>query len=160
MKNWLKFIAVFILSLSIIITILIFWNANKPFNKIEEQAEKLALESNVLSRVTESYVYNGSKPYITVFGEDENGEKKAVFVPISLEEDAIQEVMLKEGITEKQALALASKEKNIKKILHTKLGYESVGPVWEITYMNDSDNINYVYIMFEDGQWWKRILNL
>lgn len=160
MKNWLKFIAVFILSLSIIITILIFWNAKKPFNKIEEQAEKLALESNVLSTVTDSYVYNGSKPYITVFGEDENGEKKAVFVPISLEEDAIQEVFLKEGITEKQALALANKEKNIKKILHTKLGYESVGPVWEITYMNDSDHINYVYIMFEDGQWWKRILNL
>lgn len=41
-----------------------------------------------------------------------------------------------------------------------KLGYEEVGPVWEITYTNSDDKLNYVYIIFEDGQWWKRILNL
>lgn len=160
MKNWIKFIILFILSLSIIITVTIFWNAQKPFNEIEEQAEQLALSSNVLSSITNSYVYNGSKPYVTVFGEDENGDEKAVFVPISLEEDAIQEVNLKDGITEEQALAQVNKELGSNEILHTKLGYESVGAVWEITYMNDSDNVNYVYIMFEDGQWWKRILNL
>lgn len=160
MKNWLIFIAVFILSLSIIITVLIFWNAKKPFDNIEEKAEELALSSDSLKKVTDSYVYNGSKPYVTVFGEDEDGEKKAVFVPISLEEEAIQEVFLKEGITEKEALAQLNKEQDVKKILHTKLGYESVGAVWEITYTNNSDNVNYVYIVFEDGQWWKRILNL
>lgn len=160
MKNWLTFIAVFILSLGLIITILVFWNANKPFNEIEEKAEKLALSSEVLSTVTKSYVYNGSKPYVTVFGEDEDGEEKVVFVPISLEEEAIQEAYLKDGITEEQALAHLKDEKDIKKILHTKLGYESVGVVWEITYMNNSDNVNYVYLMFEDGEWWKRILNL
>ena len=34
------------------------------------------------------------------------------------------------------------------------------GAVWEIIYLNDADKLNYVYILFEDGQWWKRILNL
>ena len=51
-------------------------------------------------------------------------------------------------------------EQNVKQVLHTKLGYEEPGAVWEIAYINKSDKLNYVYILFEDGQWWKRILNL
>ncbi|WP_449441709.1 cell wall elongation regulator TseB-like domain-containing protein [Ureibacillus acetophenoni] len=49
--------------------------------------------------VTDSYIYNGNKPYVTVFGEDEEGNEKAVFVPISLEEKSIQEVYLQDGIS-------------------------------------------------------------
>lgn len=72
----------------------------------------------------------------------------------------IQEVYLQDGITEEQALSVLNNKEEVKEILHTKLGYEEVGAVWEITYTNESDELNYVYILFEDGQWWKRILNL
>lgn len=82
-----------------------------------------------------------------------------MFVPITLDEKSIQQVYLKDGITKEQALSVLS-DQEVKEILHTKLGYEEPGAVWEITYLNDSDKLNYVYILFEDGQWWKRILNL
>ncbi|HWK24719.1 MAG TPA: DUF5590 domain-containing protein [Ureibacillus sp.] len=160
MKNWIIFISVFIVSLALVISVLVIWKSDKPFDDIEEKAEDLALSSHSLASVSDSYVYNGNKPYVTVFGEDEDGNKKAIFVPISLEEKSIQEVNLQDGVTKEQALSVLNNEVEVNEILHTKLGYEEVGPVWEITYKNDEEKLNYVYITFEDGQWWKRILNL
>ncbi|WP_235801782.1 cell wall elongation regulator TseB-like domain-containing protein [Ureibacillus manganicus] len=159
-KNWVIFIVLFILSMSLVISILVISQAISPIKNIEQKAEELAISTNSLAVVTNSYIYNGNKPYVTVFGEDEDGNEKAVFVPISLEENSIQEVYLQDGITREQALSVIDNEKDIKKILHTKLGYEEAGVVWEISYTNKADKLNYVYILFEDGQWWKRILNL
>ncbi|MEO4053055.1 DUF5590 domain-containing protein [Solibacillus sp. CAU 1738] len=160
MKNWIIFSTVFLISLSLVISVIVLWKADAPFNGIEEQAEQLALTSKSLAIVSESYTYNGNKPYVTVFGVDEYGKEKAIFVPISLEENSIQEVFLQDGITKEQALSVLSNEPSVKKILHTKLGFEEPGAVWEITYLNNTDQLNYVYILFEDGEWWKRILNL
>ncbi|MEG0386646.1 MAG: hypothetical protein RR642_18105, partial [Solibacillus sp.] len=86
--------------------------------------------------------------------------KKAIFVPTNLEEDSIQDVFLKDGITEKQALSVLKNEGNVQKVLHIKLGYEEPGAVWEISYLNDKDKLNYVYILFEDGDEWLGIKNL
>jgi len=161
MKNWIIFISVFIVSLALVISVLVIWKSDKPFDEIQEKAEELALTSNSLAVVSDSYVYNGNKPYVTVFGEDEDGNEKAIFVPISLEEKSIQEVFLQDGVTKEQALSVLNNEVEVNEILHTKLGYEEeIGPVWEITYTNEDEKLNYVYIIFEDGQWWKRILNL
>ncbi|HWL12415.1 MAG TPA: DUF5590 domain-containing protein [Ureibacillus sp.] len=160
MKNWIIFISVFIVSLALVISILVIWKSDEPFDEIEEKAEKLAISSNSLAVVSDSYVYNGNKPYVTVFGEDEDGNEKAVFVPISLEEKSIQEVLLKDGVTKEQALSVLNSEEKVNEVLHVKLGYEEVGAVWEITYTSGNEKLNYVYIIFEDGQWWKRILNL
>jgi len=160
MKNWLIFISVFIVSLSLVISILVLWKAEAPFRSIEEQAEQLALDAKALAIVSESYTYNGKHSYVTVFGVDEYGDKKAVFVPTNLDEDSIQEVILEDGITEKQALSVFKNEGNVQKVLHMKLGYEEPGAVWEITYLNDHDQLIYVYILFKDGDWWKRITNL
>ena len=153
MKNWLIFGVIFIASLTLAITSLVLWKADAPFNDMEQQAEELALSSKSLAVVSDSYIYNGNKPYITVFGVDEYGKEKAIFVPISLEEDLIQEVFLQDGITAEQALSVVSNEKNVKEILHTKLGYEEAGAVWEVVYINEAEKLNYVYILFEDGQW-------
>ena len=138
------------------------WKASKPENDIRKDAEAFALEKKALAVVHDSYAYNGNSPYVTVLGVDEYGEEKAIFVPITLKEDAMQEVFLADGITKEQAIAVLTKtnEVNVKEILHTKLGYEEAGAVWEITYKSKQEKLNYVYILFEDGQWWKRILNL
>ncbi len=160
MKKWLIFSAVFILAVSLVLGVFMLWKSSKPFYDIRGQAEELTLQSKALAVVTDSYTYNGNKPYVTVFGLDEYGKEKAVFVPISLEVNAIQEVFLMDGITEAEALGDLYSQVKVKEILHTKLGYEEAGAVWEITYKNESDKLNYVYILFEDGQWWKRILNL
>lgn len=67
---------------------------------------------------------------------------------------------LEEGISEQRAVDLVMKDVKDGKLLHAKLGVEEIGPVWEITYVNAEDNLNYVYLLFDNGEWWKRISNL
>lgn len=160
MKKWLIFITVFIVSLSLIISIYVLWKAYAPIKGIETQAEELALETKELALVSDSYAYNSNDSYVSVFGIDEDGEEKVVFVPTSLKKGDIETVFLNDGITSEQALSVIGNEENVKEVLQVKLGYEEPGAVWEIIYLNDADKLNYVYILFEDGQWWKRILNL
>lgn len=160
MKKRLIYSVVLLLVASLAISIFVLWKAGKPSNDIRKDAEELVLDTKHLAVVKDSYTYNGSKPYITVIGLDEYGDEKAVFVPITLDAELIQEVFLGKGISKQQALSVLSSEVNVKEILHTKLGFEEAGAVWEITYLNQSDKLNYVYILFEDGKWWKRILNL
>lgn len=160
MKNWILFGAMFVASIAMLMTVLVLWKAGAPFTKIEKQAEELALSTGKLMHVKESYTYNGNNPYVTVIGTDEAGKEKALFVPVNLDEDFIQQTLLEDGITEQEALSVLASETKVSEILHTKLGFEEAGVVWEISYINDKDDLNYVYILFEDGQWWKRILNL
>lgn len=160
MKKQLIISAVCIVAVVLATSFFVIWKAEKPFSDIRNDAEQLALDTKVLAVVKDSYTYNGNKPYVTVFGLDEYGKEKAVFIPVTLEEDAIQEVFEEDGITEKQAISILAQEVEVGEILHTKLGYEEAGAVWEITYKNKKGKLNYVYILFEDGQWWKRILNL
>lgn len=83
-----------------------------------------------------------------------------MFVPKDDSKAKLEEVLMEDGTSEKEALYVVSKKDNVKEILHIKLGIEEPGVVWEITYLNQEDKLNYVYILFENGQWWKRILNL
>ena len=160
MKKRLLYSVMFTFIACLAISVFVLWKASKPENDIRKDAEAFALETKALAVVNDSYAYNGNSPYVTVFGVDEYGEEKAIFVPITLKENAMQEVFLADGITKEQAIAVLTNEVNVKEILHTKLGYEEAGAVWEITYKSKQDKLNYVYVLFEDGQWWKRILNL
>jgi uncharacterized protein YpmB len=160
MKKWITFISVFVLSLAFLISLFVIWQSKLPFSKQEDRAVQIALDQKALAQVDDAVVYSGTNAYVTVFGMDENGEEKAVFIPTKTSKEPIEEVLLKDGITEKQAIKVVQEEFNVKEVLHTKLGLEDSKVVWEITFFNENDKLNYVYILFENGKWWKRILNL
>ena len=160
MKRWIIFITVFILSLSLVISLFVIWKAGQPFSKEQDKAEQLVLSEKKLKVVTDSEVYSGSNTYVTVSGNDVKGNGKAVFIPITGKDLDIEEVLLKEGISKKQAIEAVQTEFKVKEILHTKLGWEQDNAVWEITFLNKNDKLNYVYLLFENGKWWKRILNM
>ena len=160
MKNWVIYSVAIVASLVIVIAVGVLWITASPFLDVQKKAERLVLSTDRLVEVEESYVYHGKSPYVTVLGKDEDGEEKALFVPINMKEEFIQTVRIADGVTAEQALSALNDEAEVKEILHSKLGFEEVGAVWEITYVNEQNTLNYEYIMFEDGQWWKRILNL
>ncbi|MGE6488807.1 DUF5590 domain-containing protein [Paenisporosarcina sp. NPDC076898] len=159
MKKWVIFISVFILSLSLCISLFVLWKAGQPFKSAKQDAEQVAISEKKLSEVTDSQVYSSSNTYITVLGKDENGEEKAVFIPSS-QKLKIQEVLMKDGISKKEAIKAVEDEFEVKEVLHSKLGWEQKQAVWEITFLNENDKLNYVYLFFDNGKWWKRILNL
>lgn len=161
MKKWLIFISVFIVSLSLVISFFVIMNAGKPFKEVKEKAEQVAISENKLEQVTGSEVYNGVNSYTTVRGKDAKGIDKAVFIPNTKSKKlSIEEVQLKDGISKNQAIKIVQEEFKVKEVLHTKLGWEQDNAVWEITFLNEKDKLNYVYLFFENGKWWKRILNL
>lgn len=160
MKKWFIFISVFILSLSLCISLFVIWKAGQPFRSAKQDAEQVAISEKMLTEVTDSQVYSSTNTYITVLGNDENGEEKAVFIPSSNQKLKIEEVLMKDGISKKQAIKTVQDEFEVKEVLHTKLGWEQNHAVWEITFLNENDKLNYVYLLFENGKWWKRILNM
>ena len=159
-KKWFLFIVIFVLSLTVIISLLIYFQAKSPFANAKDEAESYVLDNNLLAQVDKAYVYNNTSTFHTVIGTTAKGNKKAYFLPDKQSDEKIMEVNLEEGISEQQAVDLAMKDVKGGKLLHAKLGVEEIGPVWEITYVNAKDNLNYVYLLFDNGEWWKRISNL
>jgi len=161
MKKWVIFISVFVISLSLVISLFVIWTAGQPFRDVKEKAEQVAISEKKLEQVTNSEVFNSNYTYTTVRGTDENGTKKAVFIPTSKNKEmSIEEVQMKDGISKNQAIKIVQEEFKVKEVLHTKLGWEQDNAIWEITFLNENDKLNYVYLLFENGKWWKRILNL
>jgi uncharacterized protein YpmB len=159
MLNWIKFIVVFLLTLTVVITITVLVNANKPISDAKKAAIDSALESGQLVSVSSAEIFNGTESFVTVFGKGKDGSKKAVFVDGKLDGD-FEEVLLADGISAKKAIANVQQELKVKTVLHVTLGMEEEGPVWEVAFKGENGKLNYVYVFFEDGQWWKRILNL
>ncbi|MGI2327040.1 DUF5590 domain-containing protein [Planococcus sp. YIM B11945] len=158
MKQWITFIVGFLsfLFVSLLLITIIF--GNKPYSDTEKQAIKRVESEKLLEEVDRAYVYMNETTSVTIIGSDSKGKLKAVFVPAGKGE---MEVLNLEGkVTAKEARQIALEEMDVKEILHTKLGLESEGPVWEVAFVNKEDRLNYVYVMAEDGKWWKRILNL
>lgn len=159
MLNWIRFIAGFLLVLTFVIILIVFYNAGSPFSIAKKSAIDAVIGTGQLETVERTETYNGTIPQITVFGTDKEGVPKAVFVERGSEE-GFTEVRLVDGITADQAIETVKKELDVKKVLHVTLGIEEEGPVWEVAFKSENGNLNYVYVLFENGQWWKRILNL
>ncbi len=159
MLNWIRFITVFLIVLTVIIVVTVFYSANKPLTSAKEQASDQAIKSGQLVSVDSVQIYNGTQSFMTVFGVNEKGEEIAVFVDENSEKD-FGTVKLEDGITSKQAVSTVKEELDVKKVLHVTLGVEEAGPVWEVAFKSDNGKLNYVYVYFESGLWWKRILNL
>lgn len=158
MKQWITFILGFLSFLAVALMIVIIVVGNKPFSAVEKQAINRVESENLLSEIDRAYVYSNKQTSVTVIGTDTEGKPKAAFVPA--EGDKIETIDLEDKVTAQEARGIALKEMKVKDILHTKLGMESEGPVWEVAFINEEDQLNYVYILAKDGAWWKRILNL
>lgn len=160
MKNWIKFFSIFFVILAVVLTAIITIMAYYPFNKATKEAEKVVQSEQLLSNITSSYVYSSKVSYVTVFGENDNKQQAAVFVNQGDLKAEKQQIILADGITEAEAIKAATKGLKVKTVLHAKLGIEKPGVVWEVSFKDDKDQLNYVYVLFETGQWWKKVTNL
>ncbi|WP_227395298.1 cell wall elongation regulator TseB-like domain-containing protein [Jeotgalibacillus aurantiacus] len=157
MKKWILILsscfAVFLTTL-----IILFFIARHPLSDQLNQAEEIA-RSEFNITVEDSYHFNGSEVYSIVKGTDPEGEQLLVFIPEN-DELEIEMRQLDEGIEEEEVLSMLNAEDEPAKILSSKIGFESVGPVWEIVYKDQEDTLNYYYVKFDDGEWWRTIRNL
>jgi uncharacterized protein YpmB len=156
-KKWIIFFSVLFLVV-ISVSILIYFNSRKPLETDTEKAVARAKEESSIESIDETSYYNSSKSYIVIRGK--NAEEEDIIVWVPKKSGEIVEKKWANGITEKQAINKLKDEKQPKEILSVHLGLESVGPVWEITYLDDKEHLNYFYLLFENGEWWRKIENL
>lgn len=161
MLNWIKFLTVFLLGLTTVLAVIVFYNAYKPVAAANTVGAEKAIQSGQVTSINSIQIYNGTKSYVTVFGVNPKGEEIAVFVDESSDDvQEYEEVKLTAGITAKEAEKLVREELQVDKILSISLGIEEESPVWEVVFKNNNGKLNYVYLLFKDGHWWKKILNL
>jgi uncharacterized protein YpmB len=136
----------------------IFLKARSPVNDRAEAAiQRAEAEADVASTEDVS-LYNGNKSYVVITGRNSEDEKIVVWVP---EKD--RDIIVKkwaDGISKEAAINKLKEENDVSEILSVKLGMESVGPVWELTYLDENEHLNYYYLLFESGEWWRKIENL
>lgn len=159
MLNWTKFLFLFLLALGISITLIVFYQAEKPFASSSKVAKEAVLKNNALAEVEKTDHYHGKVSWITVYGKDENGHDKIVFV----EEDTtkiLKAMSIKDGITEQRATNNVIRDEDVKKILNASLGLENDTPFWEVSYLDSKDALQYAYLNFADGKRLKQTIHL
>jgi uncharacterized protein YpmB len=158
MKKWISII----ISAAVIVigsaSVLLYQTARAPVKEEIDQASKRVMDETPIKKIEKASIYHGAKAYTVVIGKDGNKEKMVAFVPGKKGEIIVKKWA--DGISEEQAINKLNDEKNPEEILSVRLGHESVGPVWEITYLDSQKNLNYFYLLFSNGEWWKKIENL
>ena len=139
----------------------IYLHGHKPkFHEARQKAVKRSRETAGIVSVDQFYLYNGSKTYYTVVGTGKNTKRKSFLIPDDKKEEIIGRNWA-DGISKKHALNKLREEKHQRKCYAVRLGYESVGPVWEISYLDDRHDLNYFYHRcFKTGEWWRKIENI
>lgn len=160
MKSWIKFFAIFFVMLAVVLTVLVTIKAYAPYHSATQEAKDVVSKERLLKTVDKSYVYNSTNHYVTVIGKNDKNQSTAVVLNQDQSKVKKEVIELSKGVTEKEAIKIATEGQKVKKVLHVHLGIEKPGPVWEVAFENNRDELNYVYVVFETGQWWKKITNL
>ncbi|WP_175991235.1 DUF5590 domain-containing protein [Bacillus sp. Marseille-Q1617] len=158
MKKWITIILVAAVIVTGTASVLLYKSARGPVEKEFDQASKRVLDETPIRTIEKASIYHGAKSYTVITGKDDQNEKVVAFVPEKKEEIIVKKWA--DGISKEQAINKLNDEKQPEEILSVRLGHESVGPVWEITYLDKQKNLNYFYLLFSNGEWWKKIENL
>ncbi|MBN8190715.1 DUF5590 domain-containing protein [Bacillus sp. NTK074B] len=158
MKKVITIVVVLFIVIGVTSSVLIYQISRDPLDQEADMALKRVADETAIVKVENTSFYNGSKSYVVVTGENNTKEKLIAWVP--KKKGDIVEKKWADGITKDQAINKLKDEKKPKELLSVRLGYESVGPVWEMTYLDQQDNLNYYYLLFSTGEWWRKIENL
>jgi uncharacterized protein YpmB len=98
--------------------------------------------------------YFGSSPYRVVSGKTKSGESILVWMNEETKEITIKSE--EEGWSKDQVLQRVKEERDPANIKSVRLGMEGNRPIWEITYLDKEQRLNFYYALFETGEFVKR----
>lgn len=157
MKKWLVGLSLLFV-IAFAATAVIYLNAVKPVKQAEEKAVHQALEKTALTEVDQFSVYHGEETFYIVQGEDKKGTKLIAWIPEKKGKVIVKKSS--DGITRDQAVKKVLAEMDSGDIISVKLGMENGIPLWEIHSQTKENLLNYHSIVFETGEWLKKIENL
>ncbi|HLU23731.1 MAG TPA: DUF5590 domain-containing protein [Bacillaceae bacterium] len=158
MKKWILIIAVLLL----LAAGGIYWlytSTRAPLEAAKEYAEEIASSEAGIVSIEEFYMYNGSETYYVIIGKQEDEQEMVVWIPEDEEKKLIKK-KLADGVSKQEVVNKLLAEENPQEILNVTLGMENDLPIWEVSYINNDSKLNYYYIHFDSGKWWRKIENL
>ncbi|WP_430539386.1 DUF5590 domain-containing protein [Listeria rocourtiae] len=161
-KSYWKWIWISIAAIVVVIAgfFIFFYSAQKPVRADEKEA-LARIEGKVdLKEQEDFYLYNGANGvYYVLTGKNSKNKNIIVWVPKSKKGTVVVKYA-KDGISKDEAIAKVKQEKNPVKILNVTLGMDKGVPIWEISYLDKDNNLNYFDVDFETGDWYRAIENL
>lgn len=149
MKKWILIIILVIVA-GISYGVYVYNNTMSNKHLGEDKAIADAKKEASLSTITATDYYHGMSSYTIIEGTNSTGEQMIVWVPTS--GGKVLSKQKKDGISQQQAAQIVTKDKQPKQIIKVKLGAENETPLWEITYIDQSNRYHYYYVNFTDGK--------
>lgn len=157
MKKWILWLFFLIILIIGGIGTYLYIGTTKSMEVDKSKAIEIAMTQTKLMTVEDFSVYNGKESYYVVKGK--NNQDVDIYVLINKETQKVVVKQLRHGISKEEALAKAFStipSSHVK----VQLGIENHIVLWEITYLNEANKLNYYYIDFETGELLKKIENL
>lgn len=157
MKKWILWLFFLIILIIGGIGTYLYIGTTKSMEVGKSKAIEIAMTQTKLMTVEDFSVYNGKESYYVVKGK--NNQDIDIYVLINKETQKVVVKQLRHGISSEEALAKVfstTPPNNVK----VQLGIENHIVLWEITYLNEANKLNYYYIDFETGELLKKIENL
>lgn len=116
-----------------------------------ESAIERAKKQASLAQVEQVDTFVGKEKQFIVEGKNKQNEAIYVWVPASKKEKVIAK-KAKEGITSNQAVQAVQKENTISKLKNVQLAREGDVLLWEVTYLNENNQLSFSYVDFTTGR--------
>ncbi|ATF41159.1 hypothetical protein CO680_03485 [Weissella paramesenteroides] len=148
LRHWLLGILMFLFIILIGVSIL--GEAQKPVDTAKERVTKIAKQSNKLTSVSKFYRISRQKVYYSAVGENKKHQKVGVIV--QGKSDKLTTINMTDGLSEKQVKKLANKQFHPKKVTSIGLALYKQVPVWQLTFVDKDNNLNFITYQFSDGK--------
>ncbi|RRK11081.1 hypothetical protein D1831_04510 [Lactiplantibacillus garii] len=135
------------------------WAAQRPMHQAQKTAYSLAVSKGKLKTTTGFSQYNGDQSYYAVTGT--NSKNVPVYAVINTNKKH-QTTVVKQsaGISRTKALRKVWSKRNPSKVIKATLGKYDGEVVWEITYLNQKNNLCYEVLQYSNGSQIKSIMNI
>ena len=146
------------ITIIVLLIILGYAKAQSPQVQAKKEAYLVAKKYGNVRKAEDFYVFNRKQTYYTIYGTNKRGQE--VYVITSQNGKKVNINAQDKGISVNKAKNIVKVERNPKKITKTSLGLVNNKPVWEVTYLNNQNNICYDLISFKTGKIIKSIQNI
>lgn len=155
----------FVNTLTAIIVILlivfmgIFMMSQQSINQAQAETEELVSLDYPVDRTNKFYwLTTPAETFFAIDFTDEAGDDR--YAIVAQEGGDIFYFNHNELITEEDAKGLTLNYAETKEIIQARLGMYNGKPVWEVTFTDEADGMNYYYIDAQTGEWIQTIANL
>ncbi|WP_163654113.1 DUF5590 domain-containing protein [Listeria sp. PSOL-1] len=135
-------------------------SAERPVQEAKKEALARISGSVDLKDQGKFYLYTGIKStYYVLTGKNKENKEIIIWVP-KKKSDKIYVKYASDGISAQKARRIVEAAKKPKKILNVTLGMEGDLPLYEVSYLDKYNRLNYYDMTFRDGEWLREIENL